>query len=75
MRIFLIVLQVIFSLVLIASVLAQPSKTQGLAGFISGGSETFFSKNKTRTFESTMIKITIISAILFAAVTIALNMI
>lgn len=76
MRTFLIVLQIIISIALIASILAQPSKSQGFTGIISSGSaDSFFSKNKSKTFESTMVKVTIISAVLFAAVTIALNLI
>jgi len=75
MYIFLVILQVITSAVLIVSVLMQPSKTQGITGMIQGGGETFFAKNKTRTFESIMSRITIISAISFALITIFINLI
>ena len=75
MKITLIVLQIIVSVVLIVSVLMQPSKTQGITGMIQGGSETFFAKNKTRTFEATMSRLTVISAVAFAIITIAINLI
>jgi len=75
MYMILVVLQIIVSIVLIVAVLMQPSKTQGITGVIQGGSETFFAKNKTRTFEATMSRLTIISAVLFALITIAINLI
>jgi preprotein translocase subunit SecG len=68
------ILQVIVSITLIISVLAQPAKTQGFS-LLTGASDTFYAKNKTKTFESTMAKLTVISAILFAAITVALNVI
>ena len=42
----LIIIHVIISLVLIAVVLMQHGKQQGLSGAIAGGAETFFGKNK-----------------------------
>lgn len=75
MRIALIIGLVIVSLTLIVSVLMQPSKTNGLSGFIGGGSETFFSKNKTKTYESMLARVTVITSILFAGIVIALNLI
>ncbi len=41
-----LVLQIIASLVLIATVLLQSGKSAGLSGSISGGAETFFGKKK-----------------------------
>ena len=70
----LVVLQIIFSLSLIAVILIQPGKTDGL-NFISGGaSDSFFSKNKSRTHEALQVKITIVLTILFAIVTILLGL-
>ena len=71
----LVVLQIIVSIILIVSVLMQPSKTQGITGMIQGGSETFFAKNRTRTFESNMLRLTVVSAVAFALITIAINLI
>lgn len=75
MHTFLIGLQIILAILLIIFVMLQPSKTQGFGNIISGNTETFYSKNKTRTKESVLIKLTTVSAICFAAVTIALNVI
>lgn len=44
MHILLVVLQVIASIGLIATVLLQSGKSAGLSGAISGGAETFFGK-------------------------------
>lgn len=75
MRVFLIMIEIIVSIVLVVSILLQPSKTDGFKGFITGNSDTFYSKNKSRTKEALMAKVTIISAILFALTTTALNII
>ena len=58
------VLMVIASLVLIVSVLMQSSDSDGM-GAITGGSETFFGKNKTGSFEGKLALITKISAAVF----------
>lgn len=75
MRTFLIALEVILAIVIIVSIMMQPSKADALSGFIQGKSDTFFSKNKGRTREAMLIKVTVVSAILFAIVTLALNMV
>ena len=46
------VIHLILSLILIAVVLLQSGKAQGLSGAIAGGSETFFGKNKGRTIDA-----------------------
>jgi preprotein translocase subunit SecG len=76
MRIPLIILLVIISLILIVSVLMQPSKTNGLSGFVGGGTaDTYYSKNKAKTYEAIMARITVVTAILFALDVIALNLV
>ena len=72
---FLVVLQVIFSIAIIVSVMLQPSKSNGLSGLVGGGSDTFFAKNKTKTFESMMARITVVSAICFTISTVMLNLV
>jgi len=72
----LVVFEFILAIVMIVLVLVQQSKTDGLKGFTGGGSqETFFSKNRSRTGEALLSKVTIVVAILFALNTIAMNMI
>lgn len=76
MKNLLLVLEAILGLVIIITVLLQPSKTDALSGLIQGSkNETFFSKNKARTKEAMLLKLTIISMALFAVNTIALNLI
>lgn len=76
MRTFLIILQSIVAIVLIVVVLAQPSKTNGLSGLVSGGGgDTFYSKNKSRTSEALLSRITVISSIIFAALCMVQNII
>ncbi|WP_040210368.1 preprotein translocase subunit SecG [Clostridium polynesiense] len=75
MKTTLFVFEVILSIVLIVSVLMQPSKSDGLKGLMQGSTETFFSKNKKRTKEAALYRVTIASAILFAINTLALNLV
>ena len=76
MHTLLIVIQTIVAIVLIVSVLAQPSKTNGLSGLVSGGgNESFYSRNKSKTSEAMLSKTTTISAIIFAGLCVAQNLI
>lgn len=76
MRNTLLVLQVILGLVVIISVLIQPSKSDALSGLIQGSkTETFFSKNKSRTKETLLVRVTVVSVALFAVNTLALTLI
>lgn len=60
-RIFLI----IASLVLIASILLQSGKSAGMSGEIAGGAESIWGRNKGRSFEGKLEKLTAVSAIIF----------
>ena len=64
-----VILIIILSIVIIVSVLMQPSSQEGI-GAISGGSETFFSKNKGRTREGMLKTLTIICGASVAVLTI-----
>jgi preprotein translocase subunit SecG len=68
-------LEVIIGIIIIVSVLLQPSKADALSGLIQGKSETFYSKNKGRTKEAAIRNVTVIASILFAANTLALSFI
>jgi len=65
LKTFITVVHVIVSLIIIITVLAQPAKTYGLSTAISGGAETFFGKNKGRTLEAKLRKLTAVAMILF----------
>ncbi|MCY6356853.1 preprotein translocase subunit SecG [Clostridium sp. ZS2-4] len=73
MHTFLVAAQIIISLILIITILKQPGKSDGF-NLVSSGAETFFSKNKTKTYEAVLAKTTVIMAVLFAAITIALTL-
>ena len=63
---FLNILMVLVAIVLIVTVLMQNSDSDGM-GAISGGSDTFFGKNKNTTLEGKLANATKISAIVFVA--------
>ena len=69
------IFEVILAVVLSVSVLLQPSKSDGLKGLVQGSSDTFFSRNKRRTREAVLYRVTIVSAILFAVNTLVMNLI
>ena len=75
MQIALMIVHVILALVLIAVVLLQSGKTAGLSGSISGGAETFFGKNKARTMDGMLAKLTSVVAILFIVTSFVLSLI
>lgn len=65
MKIFLMVVQVIACLILIASILLQSGKSAGLSGSIGGGAEQLFGKKKGRGYEALLSKVTTAGAIIF----------
>ena len=60
---------IVISIALIILVLFQESKQQGLSGAIAGGAETFFGKNKGRTMEAKLEKITKVLCVVFIILT------
>lgn len=56
---------ILASVLIIAIVLMQKSREGGLSGAIAGGSDTFFGKNKGRTNEARLAKMTRYIAIVF----------
>ncbi len=74
MRLALTVLQVLCSLILITVVMLQSGKSAGLSGAISGGADTFLSKNKAKTLDAKLAKMTKWVAFLFMLLTITLSL-
>ena len=72
MQVVFMVIQVIASLILIASILLQSGKSAGLSGAISGGAEQFLGKQKGRGFEGLLSRITTVGAALFIITSIIL---
>lgn len=68
-RIIIMILLVILSGFMIFCVLIQPGNSEGL-GAISGTSDTFFGKNKGKTLEGTMKRLTVLSAVLLVVLSI-----
>ncbi|GGA43509.1 MULTISPECIES: preprotein translocase subunit SecG [Psychrobacillus] len=73
MHTLLMVLLVIVSLALIVVVLLQSGKSAGLSGAISGGAEQLFGKQKARGMDLVLHRITIVLAVLFFILTIAVT--
>ena len=59
------ILLIFASLAIIVIVLMQKSREGGLSGAITGGSDTFFGKNKSRTKEAILARVTKYIAIVF----------
>ena len=76
LKIILIIVDIILALGTILFVMMQRKDDQGMSGAITGGaSNNFLDKNKGRTKEGKLKRITIIFGIAFAIVTIALNIV
>ncbi len=60
-----LVIMSLCALFIILVVLFQPGNSSGVSA-LGGTSETFLSKNKSKTFEHRMKKLTVISSIIFA---------
>lgn len=73
LRITISVIYILVSVALVILVLMQEGKTQGL-GSISGAAESYWGKNKGRSMEGMLVKITKVLAVLFLLLTAVLNM-
>lgn len=62
-RIVLISLIALCAIIMIFAILMQPSNENGSLGAIGGSSDTYFSKNKEKTIEGVMKRLTIILGI------------
>ena len=67
-------LQVFASLFLIAVVLLQSGKRSGLSGAVAGAADTFLSKNKAKTLDARLAKMTKWVAAGFILLTLSLNL-
>lgn len=73
LRIILTIVFILVSVVLSAIVLMQEGKSAGL-GVISGAAETYWGKNKGRSMEGKLEKITKYLAVAFLVIAVLLNM-
>ncbi len=73
LRIILTIVFIIVCIALVALVLMQEGKSAGL-GAISGAAETYWGKNKGRSMEGLLVKLTKIMAVLFMVLAAVLNL-
>ena len=69
MKFALTIIQLLCGLVLIAVVMLQSGKSAGLSGAIAGGVDTFLSKNKAKSWDAKLAKMTKWVAIGFMVIT------
>ena len=69
------IIQLIFCVGLTCIVLLQSGKRSGLSGAIAGAADTYLTKNKARTLDAKLAKMTKWIAIIFVVLTLALIMI
>ena len=72
LKLVLTVVQVLAALFLTFVVLAQSGKSAGLSGAIAGGADTFLSKNKAKSVDAKLAKMTKWVAILWVVLTLVL---
>ena len=65
---------IITSIALVAIVLLQEGRQAGLSGAIAGGAETFLGKNKSKTMEQKLVKITKFLAVFFFIISLGANL-
>lgn len=76
LKIILIVVDIILALGVVVLVMLQHKEDQGMSGTITGASaNNFLDKNKGRTREGKLKRMTIIFGVAFAIVTVALNIV
>ena len=69
------IVQLISCLVLVLIVLFQSGKRSGLSGAIAGGADTFMTKTKAKSLDAKLAKWTKWVALVFAVLTLVLNLI
>ncbi|WP_167628443.1 preprotein translocase subunit SecG [Listeria valentina] len=67
------IILVIVSVLLVAVIILQPGKSNGLSGAISGGAEQLFGKQKARGLELILHRTTIVLSIIFFALLVTLG--
>jgi len=75
MRTAFVIIQLLSCLAIVLMVIFQSGKTSGLSGALSGSSDTFLSKNKSKTFDARLARATKWVAGVFVILTIVLNLI
>ena len=74
LKVVLAILFIVVSIAVVGIVLIQDGESGGLAGSISGGGETFWAKNKDRSAEGKLEKVTKYLVIAFMVLALLLNL-
>ena len=75
LKLILSIILVLCSLVLIAVVMLQSGKSAGLSGAIAGGADTFLSKNKAKSVDAKLAKMTKWVAIAFMVLALVISLV
>ena len=70
-----IVIHLVICVAIMAIVMLQSGKSSGLSGALSGSSDTFLSKNKSKTLDARLARATKWFAGVFVVLTVVLNLI
>ncbi len=73
LKVALMIVLIIISLIITVIILMQEGKSAGL-GAISGAADTYWGKNKGRSMEGRLVKLTRVCVILFLLLAMVLNM-
>ena len=68
------ILYVIICIALVVVVLMQEGKSAGLSGAINGVADTYWGKNKGRSMEGALVKITRVLSMLFIVLSVVINL-
>ena len=68
------VIFIVLCIALVILVMLQESKNTGLTGTVSGMADTYWGKNKGRSMEGTLVKVTKILGVLFFVLALVLNL-
>ena len=74
LTVILTIIEVIAALFLIAVVLLQSGKSAGLSGAIAGAADAFMGKNKSKTLDATLARLTKWVALVFIVLVFVLNL-
>lgn len=74
-KLILTIIQVLGAVFLTFVVLAQSGKSAGLSGAIAGGADTFLSKNKAKSVDAKLAKMTKWVAIAFMVLALAISLV
>ena len=70
-----IIIHLIICITMVSIIMLQSGKSSGLSGALSGSSDTFLAKNKSRTIDARLARSTKWFAGVFVVLTIVLNLI